>query len=389
MRVLFVSSPGLGHLFPLIQLAWAFRTNGHEVVIAIAEHAERAARSGLEVVDVASDYSALAVFDQVAKANPEFMATVATRPAIDLEQWGAYDLQRVPGALRGIAAVNRPLVDGVVALTDDWKPDLIVYEQGATAGLFAAARAGVPAVQRNQGAWQTRGMHEAIAGFLTDFFEKYDIASPLPKPDIVIESFPPSMLVGREPEGWFMRWVPYGGGAVLEDRRPPNGDRPQVAVTMGTIELQTFGLGAVESILAATDDVDADFVLALGDIDIAPLGDLPPNVRAVGWVPLHRLLRDCAAVVNHGGGGTVMTAIEAGIPQLLAPDPRDMFQHTGCEAVLKRGIGLVSTADQVTPELLTTLITDERLAEETAAVRKEMLALPTPAATVQRILAEV
>lgn len=377
MKVLFVSSPGLGHLFPLIQLAWAFCTNGHEVVIATAEHASRAASCGLEVVDVAPDFSSVAVFEQVAKDNPDFTSTVATLPAVNLEEWAVQ-----------IAAVNRPLIDGLIALTDEFKPDLVVYEQGATAGLIAAAWAGVPAIQRNHGALETREMHDAIAGFLTDLLDKYEIAATLPKRAVTIESFPPSMLVDREPEGWFMRWVSYGGGAVLNGWRSP-GDRPQVAVTMGTIELQAFGLGAVESILAAAAQVPADFVLALGDIDVAPLGELPPNVRSVGWVPLGRLFRDCTAVVHHGAGGTIMTAIDAGIPQLLAPDPRDMFQHSGRDAVRKLGIGLVSTADQVSPGLINTLIEDEQLTAKTAVVRTEMLSLPSPAQTVQRILGEV
>ncbi|HEV3001227.1 MAG TPA: nucleotide disphospho-sugar-binding domain-containing protein [Solirubrobacteraceae bacterium] len=389
MRVLFVSSPGLGHLLPLIQLAWGFRTNGHDVLIATAEHAERAAGSGLDVVDVAPDFSAVAVFEQVAKDNPDFMATVATRPAVNLEERAVQ-----------IAAANRPLIDGLIALTDEWKPDLVVYEHGATAGLFAAARAGVPAVQRNHGAFRTGGMHHAIAGFLGDFFDRYAIAGPLPEPAVKIESFPPSML-DREPEGWFMRWVSYGGGTVLRAGRPSpagaaaaNGNgrparRPQVAVTMGTIELQAFGLDAIESILAAAAEVDADFVLALGDVDVGPLGELPPNVRSVGWAPLHRLLPECAGVVHHGGGGTVLTALEAGTPQLLAPDARDTFQHSARAAVRRLGFGLTSTADQVTPELLRTLIEDERLAGAAAAMREEMLSLPTPAETVRRILAEV
>ncbi len=376
MRVLFVSSPGLGHLFPLVQLAWGFRTNGHDVIMAIAEHAERAANAGLDVVDVAPDFSAVAVFEQVAKDNPEFMTTIATRPAINLEEWGVQ-----------IGAVNRPLIDGTIALTDDWKPDLVVYEQGATAGLFAAARAGVPAIQRNQSAWETRGMHGAIAAYLTDFFDKYDIASPLPTPDITIESFPPSLLVDRDPEGWFMRWVPYGGGNILGDRLTEAPTGPLVTITMGTIELQAFGLDAIKPIIAAAGEVDAEFALALGDLDVTPLGELPPNVHSVGWAPLHRLLEHSTAVVHHGGGGTIMTAVAAGTPQLLAPDPRDMFQHTGRTAVLKRGIGLVSTADQVDAALLTQLITDESLAKETQVVREEMLTLPTPAEIVQRILA--
>jgi calicheamicinone 4-hydroxyamino-4,6-dideoxy-alpha-D-glucosyltransferase len=376
MRVLFVSSPGIGHLFPLIQLAWGFRTAGHDVVVAVAEHAAKAAAAGLEVVDVAPDFSAVAVFEQVAKDNPRFAETVASRPAVNLEEWGVQ-----------IAAVNRPLIDRTIALTDDFRPDLVVYEQGATAGLLAAARAGVPAVQRNQSAWRTRGMHESIASFLTDFTDKYQLT--LPKPAVVVESFPPSLLLEEEPEGWFMRWVPYGGGAVLGDRFPAAPPRPEVAVTMGTIELQAFGIAALEPILAGAAEVDADFVLALGDLDITPLGKLPANVRSVGWTPLHTLLRTCSAVVHHGGGGTVMTAIDAGLPQLLAPDPRDQFQHTAREAVSRRGIGLVSTADKVDAELLRRLIGDESLRANAREVRDEMIALPTPAETVRHIIDKV
>lgn len=378
MKVLFVSSPGLGHLFPLIPLAWAFRASGHDVVIATAEHADRAARSGLEVVDVAPDFSSVAAFEQVAKDSPDFVSTVATRPAIDLAEWGVQ-----------IAAVNRPLIDGLITLTDGFGPDLVVYEQGATAGLFAAARAGVPAVQRNHGAFGTGGMHESIASFLGDFFDRYDLAYPLPKPGVIIESFPPSMIMDRSPEGWFMRWVPYGGGEVHDVRWPAPAERPRVAVSMGTIELQAFGLGAVESIVASAAEVDAEFVLALGDLDVAPLRPLPPNVRSVGWTAMHRLLRQCTAVVHHGSGGMIMTAIEACAPQLLAPDSRDMFQHSGREAVRKLGIGLVSTADDVSPELLTQLVRDERLARRMAVVRDEVHALPSPADTVRRIVAEV
>ncbi|WP_328609964.1 glycosyltransferase [Amycolatopsis sp. NBC_00345] len=380
MKVLFVSSPGLGHLFPLVPLAWAFRADGHDVVIATAEHAERAARSGLEVVDIAPRFSSVAAFEQVAKDRPDFITTVATRPAVDLADWGVQ-----------IAAVNRPLIDGLITLTDDFGPDLVVYEQGATAGLFAAARAGVPAVQRNHGAFATGGMHDAVAAFLGDFFDKYELARPLPKPEVIIESFPPSMILDRAPEGWFMRWVPYGGGEVHGDRwpSPRRGGRPRVAVSMGTIELQAFGLGAVESIVAAAADVDAEFVLALGDLDVAPLRPLPANVRAVEWTALHRLLRQCTAVVHHGSGGMIMTATESCTPQLLAPDARDMFQHSGRDAVRKLGTGLVSTADEVSPQLLTRLIQDEGLRQRMSVVRDEIQALPSPAETVRRIVAQL
>jgi UDP:flavonoid glycosyltransferase YjiC (YdhE family) len=138
--------------------------------------------------------------------------------------------------------------------------------------------------------------------------------------------------------------------------------------------------------VAAAAEVDAEFVLALGDdIDVSPLGDLPPNVRSVGWTPLNSLLRTCTAIVHHGGGGTALAAIDAGLPQLLAPHPRDAFQRTVWNAVARRGIGLVSEPEKVDAALLNRLIADETLRAATAEVRAEMIGLPTVAATVQRI----
>jgi calicheamicinone 4-hydroxyamino-4,6-dideoxy-alpha-D-glucosyltransferase len=44
------------------------------------------------------------------------------------------------------AAINRPLVAGIVEVADRWRPDLLVYEQTATVGPMVA-RLGVPAVE--------------------------------------------------------------------------------------------------------------------------------------------------------------------------------------------------------------------------------------------------
>ena len=374
MRVLFAAHPAIGHFLPLVPLAWAFQAAGHEVLVATALHHDLAARSGLEVVNVAPDFDLDAVFAKAAREHPEFMKPVDPKQAIDIEEFAG-----------PLAAVNRPLVERLVGLADDWRPDLVVYDQATTAGLIAAGRRGVPAVQRNISGWRTNKMHEKAALYLADLCERYDVS--VPAPAVTVECFPPSMLAGQEPEGWFMRWMPYSGGGVLGDRLPPPPpDRPRVAVSMGTVELQSFGVVALEPVVAAAGEVDAEFVLALGDdIDVSPLGDLPPNVRSVGWTPLNSLLRTCTAIVHHGGGGTALAAIDAGLPQLLAPHPRDAFQRTVWNAVARRGIGLVSEPEKVDAALLDRLITDEALRAATAEVRAEMTGLPTVAATVRRI----
>ena len=55
MRVLFVVTPGVGHLFPMVPLAWALRAAGHEVLIATTGAGLVAANAGLAVTDVAPD----------------------------------------------------------------------------------------------------------------------------------------------------------------------------------------------------------------------------------------------------------------------------------------------------------------------------------------------
>lgn len=375
MRVLFSSHPAVGHYFQLVQLAWGFRAAGHDVIVAIADYAQTAARSGLEVVDVAPHFDLPAVAARVARDHPE-MAEAMSRPMDN----------NVEDFAPGLAAVNRELLARTVALGDAWKPDLIVYDQPTTAGLLVAGRLGIPAVQRNLGSNRTKKMHHAIAGHLADLIEEYDLS--LPEPALTIELFPPSMLL-FEPEGWFMRWVSYSGGGVLGDRLPPVPERPRVAVTFGTAELLTFGVDSLRTLIAAAGDVDAEFVLALGDVDAAPLGPLPPNVRSVGWTPLYALLRTCAGVVHHGGPATTMTALETGIPQLVARNLQDPMQYGICQAIEASGIGIQHDRTTIDSAVLSRLIDDDGLRSRTAAVRAEMLDLPTPAATVDRIVREL
>lgn len=373
MRVLICSHPGLGHFLPFVPLAWAFRTEGHEVLVSIADCAERAAESGLEIVDVAPDFDMDAINEQVAKDHPDLVAAMATTPMVELEFWAA-----------GLAAVNRPLVPGNIALADDWRPDLVLYDQVNTVGLLVADRCGVPAVQYNMGSVPTDRTHQAVAGHLADLCSRYGVT--VSAPALSLEMNPPSLL-NRPPEGQFMRWVPYNGGAVFPGRLPaPRDGRPRVAVSMGTTTLEMFGLGSLASVVDAAAGVDADFALAVGDADLEPLGKLPPNVRQVGWVPLATLLRTCTALIHHGGGGSMLNAVAADVPQLIAHDPADLIHHIDFAVVRERGIGLVAPSDQVDAAMMKALLADEGLRHATREVHNENLSLPSPAATARSIL---
>jgi len=64
----------------------------------------------------------------------------------------------------------------------------------------------------------------------------------------------------------------------------------------------------------------------------AGLGDaaLPAHVMRLGRVSHASLFPRCAAVVHHGGAGTVTTAARAGVPQLVVPHVLDQFYWAGC-----------------------------------------------------------
>jgi len=51
--------------------------------------------------------------------------------------------------------------------------------------------------------------------------------------------------------------------------------------------------------------------------------DLPPSVEAFSYLPFSRILPRCAALVCHGGIGTLAQAINAGIPSLVVPNAHD------------------------------------------------------------------
>ncbi|MBV9843748.1 MAG: DUF1205 domain-containing protein [Kutzneria sp.] len=373
MRVLFVSALGTGHVFPVVPLAWALRSAGHELLVAAAGDALVVEKAGLPVVDVLPGATVSGVFEWIEEHHSELTTRLRNDEA-------TRDLRR---AAPVFAKVAEHMADGVLDIADRWRPDLVVHSQLQGAGWLVASRLGVPVVQQGFGFARTDGVNELMREHLAVTYDRLGVGGP---PDCVrkIDVAPRSMIDG-EPEGWSARYVPYNGGGVLprwlsESRQ----NRPRVAVTFGTVAPTMNGLGALRRVVDVAAGVDAEFVLAVGEADIGVLDDLPPNVRSVGWVPLDQLLATCAAVIHHGGAGTTLTALDAGIPQLVLPDGADRYANA--DAVHDRGLGISATVDEVDAPLVIRLIKDETLSEAASDVRAEMRAMPTPASLVPRLV---
>ncbi|MFI8457112.1 nucleotide disphospho-sugar-binding domain-containing protein [Kitasatospora sp. NPDC085464] len=372
MRVLFAGAPGVGHLFPLVPLARAVRGLGHEVAVASMDGGEAVAASGLPYLPLAPGVDwRLEIREAGRTRRPDLMRRVVETNAADREAF-------VPLA----AHVNSTVADATVELAAQWRPDLVVYEYLFPVALLAATTLGVPAVQHDLGFVRTPGLRELMLTEMADTFARHGIDR-LPEPADTLDVAPPSMA-GIERYGRILRPVAYNGEGALPEPLAAPAHRPRVAVTLGTVPPKTDGLTRIERVIAAAAEVDADFVLATGELDLGTLGTLPDNVHAYGWVPWRALLDTCAAAIHHGGSGTALAALDAGIPQLALPDGSDRFINA--HAVRDRGAGLSAGAEEIGPALLDRLLTDPGPARAAREVSAELAAMPSPAAVAEHLL---
>lgn len=98
---------------------------------------------------------------------------------------------------------------------------------------------------------------------------------------------------------------------------------------------------------------------------------LPSNVTRFTYVPLSQLLPRCAAIVHHGGIGTLSQGFAAGIPQVLMPMGHDQLDNA--DRAVRLGVAAALppahfTADQLTAKLQH-LLASSSVAEHCLRVR--------------------
>jgi len=91
--------------------------------------------------------------------------------------------------------------------------------------------------------------------------------------------------------------------------------------------------------------------------------DLPAGIRAFGYLPFSALLPRAAALVYHGGIGTLAQAVKAGIPQLAVPRSHDQFDNGWRIETLALGVSVPETRYRAAraAEELHALLADETM----------------------------
>ena len=136
---------------------------------------------------------------------------------------------------------------------------------------------------------------------------------------------------------------------------------PLVYVTFGSVtgSLPPFA-GAFRAALDALAGLEVRVLMTVGrTFDIAALGALPANARVEQWVPQQAVLEQAAAMLGHGGFGTTMGALAAGVPQVVVPlfsfdqiVNGDHVAAVGAGLTVERGPAAVEQAATLVPGLL-------------------------------------
>jgi UDP:flavonoid glycosyltransferase YjiC (YdhE family) len=379
MRVLFTTWAWPSHLYVLVPLAWACRAAGHEVLVASQpEILDEITRTGLPGAAVGADVDAVELVRG-------YVLPSEAGQGDGLGQ--APKLGKGPRAMQMFMAHAESMVDSLVDLAREWRPDVVVFEPTALAGPVAAAAIGVPAVRQLYGTDLMMRARTVLPDALAELKERHNTGDFDPFGVSTIDPTPTSFQVPTDYRRLPMRYVPFNGPGARPDRLPPT-HKPRVCVTWGhTIAKLDPKRFLVPQVIDAIHGLDIEVIAAISAEQQALLTDVPENVRVVVDQPVQHLLPQCDLVVGHGGAGTVLTSLHHALPLLLVPQLPDHLGHSG--RVLASGVGEVLARDEVTPERLraevSRLLTDAPIRDAAAKLSQEMRTQPAPSELVAEL----
>jgi UDP:flavonoid glycosyltransferase YjiC (YdhE family) len=368
VRLLFASTRGAGHFNPMVPYIDACVRGGHDVlVVGPPQLAETVERAG---------YPFRLGFSPPEEELGAVWARVPTVPTDEAERI-------VIGTI--FATLNvRAMVPALRATVEEWRPDMILREPAEFASAVVAEETGVPHVQVAAGLVSSHMellsiAHDAVEAWGAGLTERI-VATPylttfpvsLEDPDV---QGPPTIRRFRAPEP---------PTAPLPDWWPGD-DRPLVYVSFGSVAATVPPAARIYGIaLEAVADLPARVLLTTGPME-TPLSAPAPNVHIERWVPQADVLPEARAVVCHGGSGTTLGALAAGVPLVITPLFADQPQNARRVAATGAGIhvqghewseamGAVDPA--ALHDAIATVLTDDVYAEAAQRIAAEIRELP-------------
>ena len=346
VRLLFTFAGGNGHFEPLVPIARAAEAAGHTVAFA----GQPAMVPAIEA----------AGFTAFATGGATLMSTPERLPLLKL------DPEREDRDLReGFAGrFARERVATILALCAAWQPDLLVCDEIDFGAMVAAERLGLPHATVLVIAAGSFVRKEVVGEALNELRAEHGLP---PDPDLtmlsrylVLSPFPPSYRDPAFPLPATAHSIrPLTLGPAPDDPEPPwrvpLKDAPTVYFTLGTIFNVESG-DLFERVLTGLRELPINVIATVGrEIDPAEFGPQPDNIQIMRYIPQSLLLPHCAAVISHGGSGSVIGALAHGLPMVLIPMGADQPHNAARCAAL--GVAYLLDAVEATPETVRLAVT--------------------------------
>lgn len=367
MRVLCSTTPVEGVLGPFVALGRALVRAGHEVIVATGPDLQRR---------VAELGFACAI------AGPTAVESAAAARADPSVQSGGPDeaLQFNSAMFGGVVPPRK--LPALRELADAFGPDLVLHPPVDLAGPLVAAERGLPSACYGF-------LHPLRPQFVNAMAERvaplWEEAGLVPDPYAglyrwrYLDPCPAALRFDRGAAGPIAQpirpEIPGDREASLPGWVQELGGRPTLYVSLGTVRLFNQ-LSRFQRLLEELVKEDIELIVTVSELhDPAALDPLPATAHVEQWLPLAPLLPRCDAVLCHGGTGTTLAALTAGLPLVLVPFGADQFTNANsCQAA---GVARTLTSDEFTP----------------TAVRDAVLTVLAPSsaerAIAQRIAAEI
>lgn len=331
MRVLLAATSGAGPFGPLVPFAAAIRRAGHDILVAAPISAQaRVERAGLPFISFADplERDVAPVWERVRAATPDEANELV--------------LGELFGRVRSRAALP-----GVELAIDAWRPDVVVRESCEFASAVAAEARGIPVVRVGVVQLVMEALAVRTAAPAVDDLRRWAGLEPDPagarlsaSPYLTLT--PASFELPGEPEpARTLRF--HDAPPPLRAVRPP-GEAPLVYMSFGSVAA-TIGFypGLYRTVIDALAELPIRLLVTVGDAaDPAELGPLPANVQVERWIPQAEVFTRADAMVGHGGFGTTLGVLLAGVPQVVVPLFAD--QPFNAQRIADLGAGLAADA---------------------------------------------
>src|SRR5436305_2859469 len=374
MRILFTCIKASSHLRVLVPVAHAAQARGHTVAVAVepAMREEVSTGYGLEFLPAGRYWS----------GDPATAETVARQLVFNAHE--AYTTTLVERIFLGDAALD--MARDVVALAEEWQPDLVVRLAEEFGGYLAAEHLGLPHAAVASGV-RPLLTPRTVAPRLRRLREGFGLAPATDPHPYLLASFAPPSYVDTELAPTLRHYRQPAAHRIGE--RLPGwladlpADKPLVYAAFGSVvpDIPFKMQPLLRTVVDALGGLDCTAIVsgAVSGAEAGLSGALPGNVRLVAHIAQPLLLPVCDLFVTHAGFGSVREALRGGTPMVALPVIGDEPYHAGrCGAL---GVARVLPAERATAatvrDACAEVMGDPRYRHAARRVQREILTLPS------------